>query len=89
VDTYTIIAIVLAGFQAGVAILQFMRELLALRRDVQENEDEQQAEVPKGWLLQCPLRGRETNFWLSRRDEFSEQSEAEKRRVIAGRPALA
>jgi hypothetical protein len=54
VDTYTIIAIVLAGFQAGVAILQFMWELLALRRDVQDNEDEQQAEVPKGWLLQCP-----------------------------------
>jgi hypothetical protein len=41
VDTYTIIAIVQAGFQAGVAILQFMRELLALRRDVQDNEDEQ------------------------------------------------
>jgi hypothetical protein len=41
VDAYTKTAIVLVALQAGVAIVQFMREIIALRRDVQDDEDAQ------------------------------------------------
>jgi hypothetical protein len=41
VDTYTKIAIVLAVLQTGLVVLQITREILTLRRDIQDDEDEQ------------------------------------------------
>jgi hypothetical protein len=40
VDTYTKIAIVLAALQAVVAILQIAREILGLRRDTQDDDED-------------------------------------------------